>query len=152
MAFCESCGAALKEGDVFCGECGAPVKRKTPEAVAERTAVTAFEQPATNPNPAPAQPVWAQYANQPAFVVPKRPLGKGGGITMIIFGAILLAVFTFFLLGIVISASEGDLDASAMIAATVTMVLTFFGGGLMLLLFGIRKLKNVVRYNKSIGF
>lgn len=177
MKYCECCGAALKDGDVFCGECGAPVLRtsesidrdpipfedadKTVAAVPSHTwdPTRAPERPAPAPVQQPAQPVqpaWAQYVNQPngyaqpTFVVPKRPLGKGGGITMIIFGSIMLAVFAFFLFGMIISLAEGDVEASAMIAAGVTMALTFLAGGLLLLLFGIRKLKNVNRYNASL--
>ncbi len=184
MKYCECCGAALNDDDVFCGECGNPVPKASepidrgflpfededqtvaavpsqpwdPTRAPERPAPAPVQQP-VQPVQQPAQPVqpaWAQYVNQPngyaqpTFVVPKRPLGKGGGITMIIFGSILLAVFAFFLFGMIITLAEGDAEASAMIAAGVTMALTFLAGGLLLLLFGIRKVKNVNRYNASL--
>lgn len=185
MKYCECCGAAMNDADVFCGECGMPVSKAAepidrssePFDDAKPTMTAVSSQPwdptraPARPAPAPVQqpvqsmqqpvqpaqqPVWAQYVNQPngyaqpTFVVPKRPLGKGGAITMIIFGSIMLAVFTFFLFGMIISLTEGDVDASAMIAAGVTMALTFLAGGLLLLLFGIRRIKNVNRYNASL--
>ncbi len=224
MARCECCGAQLKEGDQFCGECGTIVANRTgsPDRAAqwndektvsavsqpivrnsapvdsyEETTVAAQPnrnqnpppaqpnrnqnpppaqpnwnqnpppaqpnwnqnpppaQPNWNQNPPPAQPAWAQYVNQPrqAFVVPQRPLSKGGGITMIIFGSFLIFSFLCGLIAIITTgAGEGaSASVSSLIMPIVSMVLFVLGGGLLLLLFGIRKVKNVNRYNKSIG-
>lgn len=178
MKYCECCGAALKDGDVFCGECGMPVS-KAAEPIdrsselfddAEPTMTAVSSQPwdptraPARPAPAPAQqpvqpmqqpvqpaqqPVWAQYVNQPngyaqpTFVVPKRPLGKGGGVTMIVFGSIL--IFSF-LCG-VISMFASD---EATVAGILSLILTFLAGGVLLLAFGIRKIKNVNRYNANL--
>lgn len=185
MAYCECCGAPLKDGDQFCGECGTIVAKR-PDSF-DRTAMqddertvaavsqpvvrdsapadpygeqTAAAQPAWNRDPAPAQPAsaqpaWAQYVNQPqqpTFVVPQRPLGKGSGVTMIVFGAIMIGIFLLCVLSVLASVGRGDSDSSALIGVLFGLGVTLFAGGLLLLLFGIRKVKNVARYNKSIGY
>lgn len=174
MPFCANCGAQLEEGNLFCGECGAPVSDTVPKRefrATEETPRTAPQNPAPEPNvPDTAQPVWAQYLNQPqgqpawnpnngmnattqpTFTVPQRKLGKGGGITMIIFGSILIFSFICGLIGILATgAGYGSrASASTLVGPVISLVLTVLGGGLLLLIFGIRKIKNVNRHNNSI--
>ncbi len=168
MANCPNCGAPLKDEDRFCSECGAVVTRKSQyshgqEPAAPEPMRPSWEQPAQQPVWAqpqqPQQPVWAQYGGQPqgnpTFYVQQRPMGKGGGVTMIVFGAILLSIFLFFMLGILYSYTEGGFSGSSvtdtLIPMVVTFSLTFLAGGLLLLLFGIRKIRNVNRYNASLN-
>jgi hypothetical protein len=168
MAICPSCGKPLKDGDRFCGECGAVIEQKSqysrgPEPTVSEPMRPSWEKPAQQPvwaQPAqPQQPVWAQYGGQPTgnptFYVPKRPLGKGGGVTMIVFGSIMLGFYLFFMLAGLMTYTENSYSktyvTNTLIPMLVTLGLTLFAGGLMLLLFGIRKIRNVNRYNASLN-
>ncbi len=156
MAFCKNCGAELQDGVKFCGECGARVNSETPVPVRQATVSPAEEQPAI------PQPVWAQFVGQTegqpngytapqTFYVPKRPLGKGGGVTMIVFGAIMITIFLISAISIISEGMGRRYYSSGDIAAPVlALTLTLFAGGLLLLLFGIRKIKNVNRYNANL--
>ncbi len=149
MAFCNNCGAELKNGVNFCGECGARVSSETPVPVRQLTDLPEEKQPAGQP----VQPVWAQYVGQmpgqtngtapQTFYVPKRPLGKGGGVTMIVFGSIL--IFSFLCGAISMFASD-----EVTVAGILSLILTCLAGGVLLLAFGIRKIKNVNRYNANL--
>ena len=185
MKYCECCGAALKDGDVFCGECGMPVS-KAAEPIdrsselfddAEPTMTAVSSQPwdptraPARPAPAPVQqpvqpmqqpvqpaqqPVWAQYVNQPngyaqpTFVVPKRPLGKGGGVAMIIIGSVMITYFLFFAVAVIAEAIDSRNGVEDLAPVFILLVLTLLAGGLLLLLFGVRKIKNVNRYNANL--
>jgi hypothetical protein len=155
MAFCGNCGAQLRDGDLFCGSCGAPVERTIPEKGPVAGAEPARFAQEPNAVETPAQPVWAQYldrtqgqpngsaAPQQTFYVPQKPLGKGGGVTMIVFGSILIFSFICGMIGML----AGD---EATVAGIMSLVLTCLAGGALLLAFGIRKIMNVNRYNRSI--
>ncbi len=159
MAYCPCCGAWVQEGDRVCSQCGTLVSLKSQhshgEGPEDEQTVRAGAQPAapqTVQQPVqPQQPAWAQYANQPqaqpTFYAEKRPLGKGGAITMIVIGAVLLA---FFVIGMIAGFVQGSLSFSDPLEL-IGPVCVLFGGGLLLLLFGLRKMKNVNRYNASLN-
>lgn len=154
MAFCNNCGAELQDGVKFCGECGARVDSEATDPVRLATVSPAEEQPEI---PQPAQPVWAQFAGQtqgqtvpPTFFVPKRRLGKGGGVAMIIIGSVMITYFLFFAVAVIAQAIDSRSGIEDLAPVFILLVLTLLAGGLLLLLFGIRKIKNVNRYNANL--
>ncbi len=162
MKNCPCCGAVVAEGDRVCSQCGTLLEQKSqysrgPEPTVSEPMRPSWEKPAQQPVQQPVQtqpPVWAQYGGQPTgnptFYVPKRPLSKGGAITMIVFGAILLVFLLVETIAFIYLQSEGRLTLAG--EFTILIPLTaLLAGGLLLLLFGIRKLKNVKRYNASLN-
>ena len=73
---------------------------------------------------------------------------------MIVFGSILLGFFTLFTLAMCSSVSKNNFNrtdsCAEMTGPMLALFCTVFLGGLLLLIFGIRKIKNVNRYNQSL--
>ena len=165
MANCPCCGAKVAEGDRVCSMCGTLVGQNTQNSrgVDPDDEQTIRIQPAQPQQfarskpvqpPKPAQPpVWAQNVNPPQGVpVLQQPRSSKGAVTMIVFGAILLGLVLISLVYVltVFISDYSSVTWSVILGASLELIL-FLGGGLMLLLFGIRKLTNVKRYNASLG-
>jgi hypothetical protein len=156
MKNCPCCGAVVAEGDRVCSQCGTLLEQKSQYSRGEAPAQDSVQQPVQQPVQT-QPPVWAQYGGQPTgnptFYVPKRPLSKGGAITMIVFGAILLVFVLVETITFIFLHSEGRIAYVTWAGGFAILIplITLLAGGLLLLLFGIRKLKNVKRYNASLN-
>ncbi len=65
---CTNCGAALEDSELFCGNCGTPVRRNAPPPVAGPATVAA-PAPGPQPYPVPAAPPAPSYP-PPGYAAP----------------------------------------------------------------------------------
>lgn len=80
MAFCMNCGTQMKEGAVFCHECGARTETAQP-AYQAPPAQPVYQAPAQPAYQAPPQPVYqAPPQAQPAYQAPQPQANYGGSV------------------------------------------------------------------------
>lgn len=114
-------------------------------------AAPAERQPLRTGNTPPAAPAYTP-PTQPVYTAPVRERSKGGAIVMIVFGGFLLMSFFMLLYNLVsgviyIGAGQEPYVLLPLLAVSAGLL----SGGVLLLIFGIKKLRRVNDYNAKAG-